>query len=100
MCFLSTMKVLLQLQNVTVQFYILKSLNEEMIFKVQTYWHAFNKLTASVTAERALPMLKLALKSVRAVSENEKALVNDSVMRENFTSIILRSENSDFSTQT
>ena len=45
-------------------------------------------------------MLKLVSESVRAVSEYEKALVNDLIMRENFTSITLRLKNSDFLTQT
>ena len=80
--------------------YILKSLNREVTFKVQIYWHVFSELTASVTAERALSMSKLALKSVRAVLKYERALVNNSMTRENFTSITLRSENPHFLTQT
>ena len=60
----------------------------------------FNELTASVTAERALSMLKLVLKSVRAVLKYERVLINDSMMRENFISITLRLKNSDFLTQT
>ena len=80
--------------------YILKSLNREIIFKVQIHWCAFIELTASVTTEKALPILKLVSESVRAVSEYERALVNDSMMREDFTSITLRLKNSDFLTQT
>ena len=45
-------------------------------------------------------MLELTSESVRVVSENKEVLVNDLMMRENFTSITLRSENSDFLTQT
>ena len=75
--------------------YILKSLNREVIFEVQIYWCVFNKLTASVTAERALPMSELVSELVRvvlkisevndsalvrAVSENNKVVVNDSAL--------------------
>ena len=80
--------------------YILKSSNREVTFKVQIYQCVFSELTASVTAERALSMSELALKSVRAVLKYEKALVNDSMTRENFTPITLRLKNPHFLTQT
>ena len=75
-------------------------MNRKVIVKIQVYSTSVNKLTASATAEKASSMLKLASESVRAVSEYKKALVNDSTVRGNFTSIILRLKNSDFLTQT
>ena len=80
--------------------YVLKSLNREVIFKVQIYWCVFSELTASATAERALSISELVSKSVRAVLKYEEVSVNDSMTRENFTSITLRSENPHFLTQT
>ena len=81
--------------------YILQSTNRKITFKVQIYQKSVNDLTASMTAERALSMLKLTLKSVRAVLKQERASLNNSVKNEVFISITSEySENSDFSTQT
>ena len=76
--------------------YILKLLNRKVTFRVQTYSTLTNKLTALTTAKRALPMLELISESVRAVTEHEEASVNDSAVREDFTSIFLILKNSDF----
>ena len=61
------------------------------------------KLTALVTAERALSILKLISESVRAVSEHESASSDDTAVKGKFTSITAITEISkilDFSTET
>ena len=80
--------------------YILKSLNEKVIFKVLIYSMSVNKLTVSATVKEAQFTLNLVMKSVRVVTEYVKALLHASVKKGNFTFISSESSrNSDSTTQ-